>query len=98
MHGALEDATGICSPPETHAEHRKKQQKRRSITSARLRANALTAWVSYDTSESVGALRPTHKELASKIAEARTAFASRQVVAVNAPKFAAQLVKLGIGG
>lgn len=40
--------------------------------------------------------RPTKKELFSRIAEAREAFSAQRVVAVNAGKFAAQLVGLGI--
>lgn len=42
--------------------------------------------------------RPKKKELTARIAEARDAFAGRCVVAVNAGKFAAQLVGLGIQG
>jgi len=46
----------------------------------------------------MAARRPTHKELASKIAAARVAFKTRNVVAVNAPKFASQMSGLGIAG
>ena len=44
------------------------------------------------------AQRPSHKELSSRIAEARDAFRKKRVVAVNAGKFATQLVHLGISG
>jgi len=43
-------------------------------------------------------LRPSHKELSTRIAQAREAFRKKRVVAVNAGKFASQLVQLGISG
>jgi hypothetical protein len=42
--------------------------------------------------------RPSHKELSARIADARDAFKKKRVVAVNAGKFATQLVELGISG
>lgn len=44
----------------------------------------------------VNTKRPSTKELTSRISEAQAALSDRRVVAVNAGKFAAQLVGLGI--